>query len=418
MKRIQEEALTPTQLTLLGLLGQVLFDRPYTPPSDTDWDAVLRESYVQGVLSLAFSRCNEWPDGGDVCARVKPHLRRMMMRDTAIHNAHTTIHRLMTAENIPYTILKGTVSAYYYPQPHLRSMGDVDFLVDRADLDGARDTLLANGYVITSKPQEASEEAEEHHVVMSHKGCKVELHYEIPGVPNGPMGEKVRAHQARIIPESQLTETETATYMRPSDFHHGLIMLLHVQEHLLCEGIGLRHLCDWAVFVDRFDNDSFTALFKQPLEALGLWTFARCLSLASVHYMGLPLREWMGDDADSRAVSVALLQDFLAGGNFGAKDENRERVYESALIGDSANKDVNKGQLRNGLSAVNAWVKNRWPAARKCPLLLPFGWIYFLLRRAVLVLTGRKKRIRMNATLQKSRERQKLYRRLKLFETT
>ena len=31
----------------------------------------------------------------------------------------------------------------------------------------------------------------------------------------------------------------------PAPFHHGLILLLHTVHHMLGEGIGLRHLCDW-----------------------------------------------------------------------------------------------------------------------------------------------------------------------------
>jgi len=50
---------------------------------------------------------------------------------------HTEVHNLLTEHNIPYVILNVNVSASYYPNPLLRTMGDVDFLADEHDLERA-----------------------------------------------------------------------------------------------------------------------------------------------------------------------------------------------------------------------------------------------------------------------------------------
>jgi hypothetical protein len=45
------------------------------------------------------------------------------------------------------TLLKGiSICQQYYPEPHLRSMGDIDFLVDEADLTTVHSVLLRLGY--------------------------------------------------------------------------------------------------------------------------------------------------------------------------------------------------------------------------------------------------------------------------------
>jgi hypothetical protein len=212
------------------------------------------------------------------------------------------------------------------------------------------------------------------------------------------------------------TQTDSAVFNRPSPFHHGLILLLHTQQHLLNEGLGLRHLCDWAVFVASFPEDEFLRLMKEKLTYVGLWTFARILSLAAVIAVGLEQRDWMTQDQDDGRLALSLLQDFLSGGNFGAKDGDRSRVYESQLISGKEQSNTDGSLVKNGFSAVNRWVRDQWPAARKCPLLLPFGWIYFLFRRLFLVVTGKRKAILAKNTLKNSRKRQDLYKKLGLFK--
>ena len=43
----------------------------------------------------------------------------------------------MIANNMPYVAMKGLASAMYYPDPSLRSMGDVDFLVTKENVSHA-----------------------------------------------------------------------------------------------------------------------------------------------------------------------------------------------------------------------------------------------------------------------------------------
>ena len=47
--------------------------------------------------------------------------------------------------------LKGTAAAMYYPEPQLRTMGDIDAIVPMALLPAAEQLLLADGYVCTDR---------------------------------------------------------------------------------------------------------------------------------------------------------------------------------------------------------------------------------------------------------------------------
>ena len=56
--------------------------------------------------------------------------------------------------------------------------------------------------------------------------------------------------------------------------------------HFLVEGIKLRHICDWAVFLNSFDEAAFNSLFKNRLKSVGLWQFTLVLSNVCSRYLG------------------------------------------------------------------------------------------------------------------------------------
>ena len=120
-----------------------------------------------------------------------------------------------------------------------------------------------------------------------------ELHFEPAGVPGGKAGDYVRKMLEDIQETAVRVENNEFSYIIPDDFHHGLVMLLHMQHHLLAEGIGLRHLSDWAVFVNTLSADveeksKFEDIFKERLMKIGLWNFAQNISLSATMALGLP----------------------------------------------------------------------------------------------------------------------------------
>jgi hypothetical protein len=236
-----------------------------------------------------------------------------------------------------------------------------------------------------------------------------------PGVPEGKPGEIILSYLSDIRETTFLLQNELVTCRLPSPFNHGLIMLMHLHHHLLCEGIGLRHLCDWAVFVNSFDEKEFQTVLRKPLEDRGLWCFARMLSLASALYIGLPEQSWMRESRTEDEVATALMRDILQGGNFGIKD--RRRSFEGMFISDRKN-GGRQGRLRQAFALVNQRSREKWPVMRKYPILLPLGWIARLWGFLIHNLQRKKKgsAVSLTAAYRKSGERKELYACLRLYE--
>lgn len=92
----------------------------------------------------------------------------------------------------------------------------------------------------------------------------------------------------------------------PSDFHHGLVMFLHRYSHLMDAGIEIRHLCDWALFLNSIEEKEFLMLFQEPLQNMGLWVFAQTISLTSVLAFGLERQNWMGTQEELAGALLPL----------------------------------------------------------------------------------------------------------------
>ena len=405
MKSMEKPEFDSVQITLFGLLAEALFGYPYVSPENTDWERVFRESYLQGVHMIAFQHPERHGIPSELQNRFKAIFRKYAMRNLKIGQQHTVIHRLMTEHNIPYCILKGLSSADYYPDSFLRGLGDVDFLVHREDFEIAEQILLESGF------EKREGKDTDYHTVYDKNGCKFEMHRDFAELREESARAIVHRYRDTMIRESIRVQTNGNTYMSPSQFHHGLILLLHTQQHLLAEGIGLRHLCDWAVFVHSFPEDEFVQLFRDKLQEIGLWRFAQILSLSSSIAIKLPEKPWMDPTEKNKRIAASLLLDFLDGGNFGVKDQNRNRVYESKLY-----KNREKGQVYNAFASLNDWVRGKWPWATRCPILLPIGWVYFVFHRSILVIKGERKHLKLGKTVENSQKRKKIYRELKLFQ--
>lgn len=382
---------------LLDLLANGLFDaRRNADMNSPEMNSVWLEAYFQTVTLIAFSGTDKNKGGKNI--------NQALADNAKIDYEHTRIHEIMTEAGIPYIILKGFASALYYRDPLMRSMGDVDFLVDTDYLEAASAAMEKNGYKKTHKNREF-------HDVYIGKSCRYELHYEPAGIPKGEKGDKVREYLSDAIERSEEVETEVGTVRVPSDFHHGLIILLHICHHLTGDGLGMRHLCDWAVFTASLGEEKFLEMFEEPLKAVGLWETAKIMTAISCDYLGAPKMKW-AENADKK-LTLKILKDIFSGGNFGQKSPDRS--HESLLISGENEKDV--PMIKQLFRSANSIVYSNWRIAKKYKILLPIGWIFFGGRYLIRSLFGKRPAVRVKKIANEAAQRKKLYSKLRMFET-
>ena len=400
--------LTKEQKLLIDVLSEALFPAGKAFSADgADFLKLWNESQLQTVSVLVFNKIPLNCFSDDVASFVKKQLNSWFLKNILIAREHTHIHEMMKAAGIPYVIIKGMASARFYPDDLMRMMGDVDFLVPDCDMGRVDKILSADGY--TSVKKEHS-----HHITYNKNGVRAEMHFLPPGIPEGKTGELIKSFFCNVTEDAKEASTSVGSITVPSDFHHGLLLLLHTIHHLTGDGLGLRHLCDWAVFVSSFTDDAFRNMFEERLKSAGMWEFAKILTKTCEMFLGAPCK-LQNNDADEN-ICIRLILDIFSSGNFGQKNENRS--HESLLISSKNEKGIKeKSLILQGIKSVNEIVYRNWPLVRKYKFLLPVGWLFFGGRYIFRSLAGKRPGIHLKSVFTEAGQRKDFYRELKLFET-
>ena len=400
--------LTKEQNLLISVLSEALFPKGKIPSADgVDFLKLWSESQLQTVSVLVFNKMPLLGFSADEAAFVRNNLNNWFLRNILIAREHTHLDKMLKNAQIPYVILKGMASARFYPDDLMRMMGDVDFLVKECDVDRADELLTADGYVAAKKEHS-------HHITYTKNGIRAEMHFLPPGIPEGETGEKIKGYFENITSDAKEASTSVGSVSVPSDFHHGELLLLHTIHHLTGDGLGLRHLCDWAVFASSFGEDEFRMMFEEKLKSTGMWEFAKILTKTCEMFLGAPSVLKQNDVNEN--ICIKLILDIFSSGNFGQKSEDRS--HESLLISSKNEKGIEeKSLVAQGFKSINSIVYRNWPLVRKYKFLLPIGWLFFCGRYLFRSLTGKRPSIHLKNVFSQAQQRKDFYSELKLFET-
>lgn len=395
--------MTGEQQVICKLLAKALFGRKFEPEEEISWADVYQECIRQTVIPATAPA---------VPAQAPLEIRMKWINAAGVHAAsnqrvqegHFAIHRLLTENRIPYTILKGMATAQWYPDPEMRTLGDVDFLVRKEDAKRCGTLLEEKGYRSDGKhlPYEWG---------YAKDGVVFELHLEIPGIPGGKTGEITEGYFNDILSDSAPAVFGKETAVFPGTFHHGLILLVHTAKHMVSEGVGLRQLCDWAVFAGRL-GETLPELLEGALKEIGIWSFAQVLSAACVKYLGMPAFSWIQETDD--AFLDAFMEDFLRKGNLRMTgDSGVDSIFVEKTGEGGVAEEAMLPRLYKNLAQK---VQYKWPVMKRARILIPFGILAMCTLYFFGMLSGKYKKIHLGKLTAESEKRRKLYGELRLFQ--
>ena len=264
--------------------------------------------------------------------------------------AQEQLLKLFEENGIACAVIKGSAAAMAYPDPSLRSAGDVDILVKRSDYERAEDIMKQKGYKPSHKPND-------HHASFEKDGVSFEVHRRLPIISDENEG-------LISLFEKGIDERETG-YAGPFSFPvlpkdlNGLSLVFHIDQHLR-SGLGLRQVIDWMMFVNAHGGyESMRPMLKNT----GTELLADTLTAMCRKYLGL--RE---PAEDSGVYPCDELMEYITEkGNFGRK---------SGITGKAASAFLQTEGPVGFFRRLQTIGSKRWKAAQKYPILRPFAWIY------------------------------------------
>lgn len=249
--------------------------------------------------------------------------------------------------SVPYVILKGTSAAMYYPRPDYRALGDIDVITSRKDFETALREMKNAGYQVVKEL--------EREISLKKDGIIVELHRRFASLND--------VKQAEYL-DDLIFKNINPAHVLP-DPVNGLVLLEHIGQHLE-NGLGLRQIIDWMMFVDKRLSDDEWPAFQEMAIHTGLEKLAIVCTQMCVRDLGLPARKWCADADES--LCDQLMEYVLYSGNFGIKKTTASDISMNVL--NYASTPIAAFKLFQERGLVN------WKAARKHRWLRPFAWIY------------------------------------------
>lgn len=285
-----------------------------------------REHAVTGLVANAAMRNRIVIAGGAAEGRGEVVMR--LMQQTMAHkqnqgrfeDAVGRFARLMKENGIAYVVFKGLAVARYYPEPFVRTMGDVDFYVPKEDFLRAVEVIEQGLHVKMDK------EDVDKHYSFDWQGIRFEMHYQIETFGShrhqlcfDRMIDEIMAEHTDsfTVCDSDGNETEVSVLPPTEDL---IVVFKHWFNHLLVEGVGLRQTLDLAVLLNAYRDKINVGRLMTALDDIGYMKAFRAMLAMMKRYFGF---EWLDSNfvlgcRDERYADK-LMAAVMESGNFGRK---------------------------------------------------------------------------------------------------
>lgn len=226
-------------------------------------------------------------------------------------------------------LLKGYGLSLLYPTPNHRPCGDVDIWL-------YGEQQRADDYLLKEKGIKVSYD-HEHHTVFHYKGVMVENHYDFMNKQSHLSNRRINTHLLEFShQESKTIEVnENKIYLPPVNMN-ALFLLRHAASHFAAVGIKIRHIIDWALFIQSESQNIDWEAIEEIAKDQNMDRFLHSLYAISIDYLGF---------------SPEIFPDF-------PKDKELETKVLNDILFSKDNRPT--GFFKLNSYRLSRWWKNRW----------------------------------------------------------
>ena len=340
--------------------------------SEAEWvklAEVAKKNNVSSLLYDVIDMAQGIPES--VRKDIEKNTRMICMISYKLLHYDILLDKVLKKAGIPFCIMKGVAAAADYPVPDYRKAGDIDILLtSTSDADLAISEIEKLGFV------KKKEQHSLHHIEMVNSdGLDIEAHLMLAEPFDN---NKINVFLEKLIPECG-RQTIRKTIMGAelpvlSDAYHAFELLLHMLQHFLRAGFGVRLLCDWVVLWNRGLSEKDRNTYINLVNEAGIKGFSDIVTRTCIRYLGLEREKvlWMKpfDEEKSRQELEEEVELF------------KEEMMDSEEFGKSKGRMV---ALRGDgpfdyVREFHHQMHINFPKAGKCFLLWPVLWVITLIR--------------------------------------
>ncbi len=338
-------------------------------PEDFDYSAVYEFGKKHQILPLLYYGGANNPKF--VCSDVDGKMLLATMSLTAVsENQMLEIDRVckeFDKNGIEYLKLKGSIIKRLYPQGEMRIMSDADILIRENQMEQLENLLPTLGYTYI--------QSSDHEWIWKGDILPLELHKRIIASYQKDFYAYFKdgwnlAHRKNDVNCEYVMNLE-------DEF---IYLFTHLSKHYRDAGIGIKHLTDIYLFLESYPDLNMEYVYS-VFEKLGLLKF--------YHNVKKTLDVWFRD-AECDEVSEFITAKIFESGVYGT----RLAGLKSEALKLSKGSDAKNAKKKKYTRLLFPKYKNMcliYPWLKKCPIMLPFLWIW----RILIALIFKRKKIKI-----------------------
>lgn len=289
-------------------------------PSKKELVAAIKLAKVQTVMELVANEVFNEPSLEEVLnENAKTRLQLYVQSNALIHSEVNAVLTDIVSElrkhGIESVLLKGQGIAENYRIPELRLCGDIDLYVGGDNYRRSYDVLKGG---VDDMDDSSVLDGDGKHYHAQWNGIMIEIHQFSEVLPSSSFNNIYQQYASEGLSKNlvgiQLGDSKVLT---PSDNFNACYIFSHLWNHFLYAGIGLRQLCDWAVFIHVRGVKVDKEYLCQILTDLKLMTPWKVFGCIVVDVLGLPEEEFPFYEAKYRKKALKVLDRIMVEGNFG-----------------------------------------------------------------------------------------------------
>lgn len=177
-------------------------------------------------------------------------------------------------------VMKGQATATYYPKPMHRCPGDIDCYL----FDG-----YEKGNETAKSFSDKVNEGWYKHSVISYDGETIENHQFFVHTREGKNSKCLNQVLCETLKAASFETFHGTGVLLPPPMFNALFLTYHAQAHFLEEGLKLKQLLDWAMFLKKDGDKVDWPEFFSICEKYHLRRFAEVANDIAAHYLGVKL---------------------------------------------------------------------------------------------------------------------------------
>lgn len=262
--------------------------------------AMALERYWKEVAPAEPEQMKQWKQAKDMAIR----------KNILLNAERDRILKFLESIDCWYMPLKGSLLQFDYPKFGMRQMSDNDILVDPAKQEQIHDFMCENQYTA------AFYKKANHDEYMKKPVYYFEMHMNLFEKATDPVLAGYYEDVKRLLRKDP--GNKFGFHLSDNDFY--VYLIAHAYKHVTVSGIGLRHLLDVYVYLNKHGNSLDREYLRRELEQFGAYEFtSQCEELAQILFREPQKNVTLREDNED------LLDAFLQSGTYGTKKQLMEK---------------------------------------------------------------------------------------------